>query len=219
MMRAGLTARIVFVAKAGGVGLTLLDQARPAEKLDGNARRFVKAKLAQVEDLERQAQLVAKLLFGDDRRARLVWLARVAGQDETASAGGQVPRDSGRVRLGRAAPDGMVAAAIEKESERAVQFGKREHVRGEELGLDAGRLRALAGLLDRQRRHVDASDGEALLREPNTIGTGPAADLQRAAGMNRVLGDDALKLGGCSAGVPRQEAVAVAVVPGAVVFH
>lgn len=199
--------------------LTFLDKAGPAEEVFGDAGGCVEAEFVQVENLEGYAEFGAEFCFGHYRWAGVVWLAGVAGEDEAAGTGRQLLRYGRGVPGWIVATDGVVAAAIEEEFERAGEVGEREDIGGDELSRHAGFAGALFGKFDGERGDVDAGDVETMLGEPDAVGARAAADVEGATGLDGVLCDRLLQLGRGAAGIPGEKAVAVAVVPVGVVGH
>ena len=105
-----------------------MDQAGPAEEALWNAGGFVEVELVEVQDFKLCAEFVAELFFGDYRRAGVVRLAGVAGQDQAVGAGSELPRYCRGVLLRCVAADGVVTAAIEEEAEAVSLVGQMEHV-------------------------------------------------------------------------------------------
>jgi hypothetical protein len=66
---------------------------------------------------------------------------------------------------------------------------------------------------DGERGNVDSGDVEALLREPNGIGSGAASHFQRPARLDSSTGDELDELRRRMARVPGKLAVAVVIVP------
>jgi hypothetical protein len=125
----------------------------------------------QVQYLKRRAEFVTNLFFGNHRRARIVGLTRVAGQDEAATARSQLPGHGRGVLIRRVSTNGMVATAIEKEGKRSPQVRQTEHIGNDEPRLDSGEMSAFFRALDCQRGQVYASWLKALLGQPDTIGS------------------------------------------------
>jgi hypothetical protein len=193
--------------------VSLLNQARPAKKSLRDIGSFVETELVQVENLKRQAEFLTQLFLGDDRRARIVWFAGIAGEDQAATTRNHIARYGRGVLPRRVATHGVVATPVEKECEGAAKVGQVEHVGDGEMRLDASCAGALFRLLHRAWSHVDTRYIEALLSEPDTVCARSAAQLERATGLNGVLTESSLQLSGRLARVPREIAVPIAVVP------
>ena len=153
---------------------------------------FVEAEFRQLEDFEGDTELVANLLFGDDGRAGIVRFTRVAGQDQTAGAGGQFACHRPSIEVGIAATDGMVTTAIEKELKWTIQIRQIEHVGDHKMRLNSGGRSAALRLLHGQRRHVDTGHLKALLRKPDTIASRATANFESSTRLNRVSADNTL---------------------------
>jgi hypothetical protein len=93
-----------------------------------------------------------------------VRLARVAGEDQAAGARSEMACHGRCVRLGCASANGVVTAAIEKESKGSGQVRQREHIGNQELRLNGSGRSAALRLLDCQRRKVDSGYVKTLLR-------------------------------------------------------
>ena len=98
-------------------------------------------------------------------------LPRVAGQDQAAAAGNQLPRHGWGVLLRRVSTNRMVTTTIEKKGKRSIQVRQMEHIGDHEMRLNPGGVSALFRSLHCQRRQVDAGYLKALLGQPDTIGS------------------------------------------------
>jgi hypothetical protein len=107
----------------------------------------------------------------------------------------------------------VVTTAIEKERKGSIEVGQIEHIGNDELRRNPGGGSALFRLLHCQRRYVDASHLEALLREPDTSDSRSTTQFERATGLHCVPTQDTLQLRGRPTRVPRQITVAVAIIP------
>jgi hypothetical protein len=117
--------------------------------------------------LKRQAEFVADLVFRDDGRPRIVWLTRVAGQDQAATSSSQLPRHGWGVLLRRVSANGVVATAIEKECKGFLQVRQMEHIGDQEMHLNPGGVGSFFRSLHCQRSQVDAGYLKALLGQPD----------------------------------------------------
>ena len=106
----------------------------------------------------------------------------------------------------------MEAPAIEHKLERAAVRQRGEDVEGLEPASHT-RVQPGAGLVDRQRCHVNAEDFVAALRQPDRIGAGAAAHVERPPGGQRTRFDHLYEQRLGNARVPRSEALGVVVVP------
>jgi hypothetical protein len=149
--------------------LALHNQARPTQKALRDAGRFIEPELVQVQDLKRQAEFVTNLFFRNHRRPGIVWLARVAGQDQAAATRSQPSRHGRGVLLRCVSTNGMVTTAIEKECKSILEIRQLEHIGNHETRLHPGGVSAPFRLLYRQGSQVDTGYLKALLRQPNTI--------------------------------------------------
>jgi hypothetical protein len=140
----------------------------------------------QVQDLKRQAKFVPNLFLRNHRRPRIVWLTRVAGQDQAAATSSQLLRHGWDVPFRRVATHGMVTTAIEKEFKGSIQLRQMEHIGDHELHLNSGGLSACFRSLDRQGSQVDPGYVKALLGQPDTIGSRPTAKFESATRPNGV---------------------------------
>jgi hypothetical protein len=96
-----------------------------------------------VQDLKRYAEFVTNLFFCHHGRPRIVWLTRVAGQDEAATTRSQLPRHGRRVLIRCVSTNGMVTTAIEKECKGFTQVRQMKHIADHEMRCNPGSVSAL----------------------------------------------------------------------------
>jgi hypothetical protein len=199
--------------------LALLDQARPTQKALRDACRFIKPELAQVQDVKGRADFITDLFLGHHRRPRIVWLARVAGQDQASTASSHVPRHGWGVLVRRASTNGMVTTAIEKEFKRSIQIRQIKDIGDHEIYLNSRRASSFFRSPHGQRNDVYRGNLKTLLGQPDAIGSRATAQFERPTGSNGVFMEDTLQLRGGPTGVPRQIAILVSRVPIYVLCH
>ena len=107
----------------------------------------------------------------------------------------------------------VITAPVEKEREWLVLLGQHEYVVHDK---PHGQLRLggpLSGLLNGQAAEIDSCHIEALLGQPESVDASAAAQLDDAAGLNRLLGNDPRQLGRGLPGFPGRLATLVVRIP------
>ncbi len=110
--------------------------------------------------------------------------------------------DLGRVRVAERGRDGVVAADVDQQVERAGDSGlaKAAHVTDQELHRYASAARPRPGRLDRLRDEVDTDHLPAQFGEGDRVGTGPTAEIERSS--RRAVEHELAQLGLRLTGVP-----------------